>query len=135
MRILNSLSKLHDSLLSLCVLCRQYAIGLGWHYAFKSKREEPLVCIASNLTKLYYCYVKVAHNIIIYFILMRFFALSDVEAVNFRQKKIEIDLIMEHPYDYLRCELHNWCHCLCFYLTNSLAQCLQMTDTVSTKIS
>ena len=66
---------------------------------------------------------------------MRFFADSDVEPVNFGQKKIEIDSIMEHPYDYLRCELHNWCNCLCFYLTNSLALCLQMTDTVITKIS
>ena len=76
--------------------------------------------------------MKVAHNIIIYFILMRFFAVTDVEAVNFGQKKIEIDSIRDHPYDYLRCELHNWCNCPSFYLTDSLADCLQMTDTVIT---
>ena len=38
---------------------------------------------------------------------MRFFAIIDVEVVNFDQKKVKIDLILLYPYDYLRCELHN----------------------------
>ena len=79
--------------------------------------------------------MKVAQNIVIYFLLMRFFTVSDVEVVNFVRKKIEIDSIRADPYDYLRCELHNCCNCLAFCLTNSLAQYLQMTDTVITKIS
>ena len=79
--------------------------------------------------------MKVVQNIVIYFILMRFFTVSDVEVVNLRQKKIEIDSIRADPYDYLRCELHNCCNCQAFCLTNSLAQYLQMTDTVITKIS
>ena len=43
--------------------------------------------------------MKVVQNIVIYFILMRFFTVSDVEVVNLRQKKIEIDSIRADPYD------------------------------------